>query len=300
MQTKTLIKLFLALIVLTAALLAQRYLLPKLTVKKSPYLKTVEKLKPDQVTQITLENPDSQLEITKDNISWVIDKYPAKTWQTDTLVRSLLEPTNPQLVANTSAKHQALGIDSDQATKITLQGSPRDIALLTSSSGPETYVRFDGEAQVYSLGSTPETSTDPERWYDLTITEITTTDVAQLTITHSQESFAFQKVDDQWSLANSNQQLDQDQVTNLLSNLSFFSAQSLETEITTEDLPSPQTTLTAAVTDQPSLTLQFIPQQTTEENPDYYVIKEGDPRIFVISNLTATPFLAPLSGYLQS
>jgi hypothetical protein len=302
MRTPTLLKLLAVFAILIIIILAQRFLLPRLNKSQSPYLQTVSQLTPDSVTQITLEKGDDHLNLAQDSGTWKVDQIPAKTWQIDTLVRTLLQPDSPQLIAQTTAKHQDLEVDADQATKITLKSPDRDlIPLLVGTSSSQTYVRFDGESPVYSLGTPPEISTDPQDWYDLTVTQLTAVDITKIVIHHSRESFAFERSDDQWTLKDSRQALDQDKVNSLTSNLASFTATQLDTTQTPDQLTSPTTTLEIHLKDQDQATiLNFTPQEPQSTTSQYYVTKSSDSRVFIVSNYTAQPFLAPLKDYLQS
>ncbi len=147
-----------------------------------------EGLSPDAVTAVTIEGPDTHIELRRAGAAWTVNGYAADSSAVARFWTSVDSARLGDLVARNPANHARMGVSADSTHKVTFEladGGTR--VLLVGKSGPRyptVYVRLPDDDSVYLLNSELRASVSkvlPD-WRDKRIVAVDTAGVARVSV----------------------------------------------------------------------------------------------------------------------
>lgn len=292
MKSKTLINLFLILIIAILAIIARRTWQDKQTLKPNAYLQAVSTFPKDNISQIIISNQSDSLEFQKGNGGWTVDTHRASADAVNRLLNGLLPEISPLLISTTQKQLENLGVSSESATTVKLNSGDKSLTFFTNGSS----VRLDNSLEVYTLNAMPSISFDLNSWADLKITSFNDGDIIKMTF----PQFTLAK-DDQgnWS-ADSEVKISQDAVKTYLSKLNPLTAQNLASEesLTKYNLNYPEFSLSLFGQTDNEIKLDFFASQ------DEYLVKRtivnnSEEELFIITSSQAENLNKDLDTFIE-
>lgn len=240
--------------------LVREYAVPE-SKTDSDYTEALPKMEPEAVDRVVLAGPNGTAALTKTNGQWMIEDYRADGAKAGELVKALLKPTKVELVAETSARHEQLGVASGSGTLATLKAGETTAGWwLGNSADSGNYVRLEGNDKVFALSGMPglASSTNRDDWLDKTIAAIPETEIQKLTVKNaSGASLTLVRRGSDWFEEGKETALDPTPIMPLTTNLAALVTQGLVESET--ELPKNPTLVVTVTTDKAEETLSFYP-----------------------------------------
>ena len=164
MQTKTLIKLIIALVVLIGLWQLIQYRQKSQSNQISGWgeLGTGE-VNPDNVNKIVINNGTVTLELNKPEVDWLVDGTAANINKVNELLEILKNPQS-EVISQNKDRYTELGISDDQAEKLSFwQGDSEKLTILVSSDN-SSIIRKTGHQNVYLLSTPLNLNTNISAW----------------------------------------------------------------------------------------------------------------------------------------
>lgn len=198
---------------LTGAFLAQAILVLALFMSNDTETaadsdQTLLAVSPEQITQVTLEGPDSQVILTREDQQWSLPDYYASRADGEKLDAALKELTTlergwPVAQSEDSARRFEVSEENFQR-KVTLSGSDGEIATLYLGTTPalrQIHARLNGEEAIYVVNYAAfNLPAKPEEWLDpatlsLPEPEVTSIGTSEWRIRRDGEVWSFEAAD---------------------------------------------------------------------------------------------------------
>ena len=173
----------------------------------------------DEVTQITIVLPDTDLLLEKQGTQWFVREPVNMPADSVTVARILNELGDLSLTARVTSnpdRYQVYGIDSTAST-VTLTWPDGFEEIVISRQGRDytsIYVRLGEDPNVYSTDSRVTVNQDPERWRDRMVVNTDNSPVTSATVFRQGSSYEVSMIDGAWMI--DDQPADSMQVANWL------------------------------------------------------------------------------------
>lgn len=270
------IKLLLVVFVVLVGLLAIRQYTPPRTKETSAYTEKTKAVNTQSVAAIEISNSSGSVQLKKESDTWKVNGKKADATKINSLLSSILPAAAPELIAQTDKRHKELELTDDLATKIKLDNK---LTVLTGKSGGSgAYIRFDADPTVYLLKNNPSVTSTASEWYDKTVLAIDKTKVTKITFREGNSITMLAKDGDKWKGGSKNEEIENNKVDAVLSQVSSLTAQSLFDAVKENSYPK-QANLTFTIEYDGKLeTLEFY-----KGDSDYLIKRQSDGEQFVVS-----------------
>lgn len=260
----------------------------------APYMERVYNLKPDTVNAITIRSKGEIVVLQKEKNLWKINSKKARTNRVNDLVATLLPEKNPEIVAVDTTKHQVLGVNTDDAIVITLNGKPTFYFGKPTEGG--VYVQVQGSDKVYVLPNSEASSDasimlDFASLVDMTIFSSKPEAITAILLKQNENELNLTKTTGKWVNKKTNAEISEDKISPFLYGVSFLRAHSFfQTESSTSYTQTP--TL--------SLAIEYDGKQEKIEffkgNTDYLVKRQSDKEQFVVGESDVSQLISASQG----
>ncbi len=160
MQTKTLVKLLIVLLLLVGAWQGWNYWQQKQLNQVSGWVTLSTDANADQVNKIVV---DGSLQLMKQDQQWMVDGTLAKVDLVDNFLGLLKDP-QVELVSQSQDRYTELGVDDEHAKKLSFwQGDEQKLTVLVSDNNA-ALIREQGKQNVYKLNQSLTMNTSPTYW----------------------------------------------------------------------------------------------------------------------------------------
>ena len=187
-------------------------------------------VEPGQVTGLKVtQSGQDPVELSRSGDGWELagtDGYPAISSTVTAAIEQSVTLTADRAVAASPSSHKRLKVaegDYERLAELELDGGTRHRLFLgTSPSFGTTYVRVDGQDEVYLAGlSSSDLGGSPSSWIDTTYLTVTQDLVTGLTLRNRQGTFEFAKSGTSWIMTGleTGETLDTSKVTSILSTI---------------------------------------------------------------------------------
>ncbi len=286
MTIRTLINLTLILLVGIGVLVGKSLWTEYQEKQPNEYLKTLKPFSPETITKITLSQNDQTLIIAKENVDWKIGSKSADSTKIKELLTNLMPETSPLLVAQSPEQLKNLGATQESGVNVeiaTSDGKTQQF-IIGKQTGAATIVALTAVNQAYSLLNVPTISTNPGTWYNLSIVDIDSADIKQLTFTTKGTSYTIvQNNPNEWSFEGDTTLVDNSKVNNFVMKLNPLKATSLAFEDKQKEYNQGyvETTLVITTKSGQAITLDFYKGTTdylvkSTPNGEYYTVTSYD------------------------
>ncbi|HNS52734.1 MAG TPA: DUF4340 domain-containing protein [Anaerolineae bacterium] len=188
-------------------------------------------VEPGQVTSLKVTQSGREpVEVDRSGSGWELagtDGYPAISGTVTAAIDQIVTLTADRAVATNPSSHKRLKVaedDYERLAEFELDGGTRHRLFLgTSPSYGTTYVRVEGQNEVYLAGLTSsDLGGNPSAWIDTTYLTVTQDLVTGLTLRNRQGTFEFAKSGTSWTMTGIEvgETLDASKVTTILSTIS--------------------------------------------------------------------------------
>ena len=173
----------------------------------------------DEVTQISITLPDTELKLEKEGLQWFMREPVDMPADSSTISRALTELGDLSLNARVTAnadRYEIYGIDST-ATTVTLTWPDGAEEIMISRQGRDymsIYVRIGEDPNVYSTNGRVTINQDPERWRDRKVVDTGMGTVTSARVVRQDVSYEVSLEDGTWMV--DDQPGDSLQITNWL------------------------------------------------------------------------------------
>lgn len=195
------------------------------------YLKQTAGLSTDQVSQVVVEKAENKLALKKESLGWQVETYKANQESVNQLIKNLLTPDSPELVAETNAQHKNLGVDNDNGTKITFSNGEKQVVWVVGNPAADGfYVKFNDGDAVYLVKGIPTTAVDAAigSWLDKTLAQIQESALKTMSITDKNgKTIKLVRTGGDWFEEGKQTALDPEPLTPLLTKLAALTTQGL-------------------------------------------------------------------------
>lgn len=165
----------------------------------------------EAVTSLTLSDGEgNELAITRTESGWVLadaDGFPVREEPVETLLTRFGEFEANRLVTQTEGSHARLEVAPDafnRLVELTLDDDSTERLYIGSSTtgGTATHVRVNDQPEVYLVDDLRSWEVEPDvaSWIDTLYFTVPLTSPVKLTLENANGTFAFEKVDDAWTM----------------------------------------------------------------------------------------------------
>ncbi len=260
----------------------------------APYTERVYNLKPDTVNAITIRSKGEIAVLQREKDLWRINSKKARTNRVNDLLATLLPEKNPEIVAVDTTKHQVLGVNTDDAIVITLNGKPTFYFGKPTEGG--VYVQVQGSDKVYVLPNSEASSDasimlDFASLVDMTIFSSKPEAITAIQLKQNENELNLTKTTGKWVNKKTNAEISEDKISPFLYGVSFLKAHSFfQTESSTSYTQTP--TLSLAIEyDGKQEKLDFF-----KGNTDYLVKRQSDKEQFVVGESDVSQLISASQG----
>jgi Domain of unknown function (DUF4340) len=165
-------------------------------------------VKEDEVDRVVMAPPppaDSVILVKQGPGKWEIDSAPVSDAAIHSFFAALDDSTaSSELVAQSSAVHERMGVDSAKAKRLTLFGGGKPLLQLwLGNHGPDFegyFVRLPGQPEVYLYHGTFASLADQRatEWRDPVITKLPADSITGIEVTRGKQHWAVRKDGKQW------------------------------------------------------------------------------------------------------
>jgi hypothetical protein len=275
MSNKT-ITILVAVLVALAAIWGATAYLPKLTSKPSLYAGKIKSYDKNSVRLITIKDSSGSIELKKEGGVWRVNEKNADTSKINGLIDELFPIVSPEVIAQTDKRHKEFGLTQDMATSVALDN--KLTWLIGKSVGAFVYARFDNDNNVYMLKSgTVSPSVQASDWYDKTILNFDQAKASKIVFKEVGRIITLIKKGDKWVEETRGNEVKNDKVNDVISQVSSLSAQSLYDSKKSGTYPVVPALTLIVEYDGRSETLEF-----SKGSSDYLVKRLSDGERFVV------------------
>ena len=247
------------------------------------YEKKIEGWSKEAVEKIELKKGEKQLVLVKKDEGWQLNEKKADSERVQEFLTAFLPEEKVAMIAQTSSRHEQLGVKEGEAVKVCLKKGEGELCWLAGKSEPGgLYVRFVDSDPVYLLANwQTEISLDSQEWYDKTIFEAEKSVIKRLVFEKAEESFVLVKKDGEWQVEGEEKRVEKSKVDGLLTTLSVLKAKEVVEEEKEGYSEQPVLMLTVEY-EGGSETLKFF-----KGEDDYLVERVSDGQRFLLYSTTA-------------
>ncbi|OGV96606.1 hypothetical protein A2W24_01440 [Microgenomates group bacterium RBG_16_45_19] len=279
---KVIASLLLVLFVMIGFLVIREYTKP-VDVSLTAFKQLSQNWAKESVNQVNLATGAETVTLNKTGTDWRIGEYAADSQSVNDLITQLLEPEKVELIAETNARHQDLGVDEAQAVAVTLTAGEQSLTFLIGKPLAEGYyVRGAKNDSVYLINNLPVKSTQATQndWVDKVVSRVDEAQIKKLTITQgggAKLSLLFSGGD--WFKEGSEQALDREPLAPLLNALAALTAQGLVADDTKVTAKLSRTITIETDSGTKELTFYPVDKETyavqSNERPGKYSLSQG-------------------------
>lgn len=268
--------------------------------KPNDYLKAIKAIAPDKISNIILKDSSTQLQINKEGTEWKVASKSANVAMVEDLINGVIIDSSPLLIGESEELKKKQGLTEQEAIKITIKSNNQELTLnIGPKNGSFNPIQIDGTNQIYSLRGLPNISTDANKWVNLKIVDIDSSQIKSLTFNTSWQPFTIQKQEDKsWKFSEGEDKVNQDEVEQFLLDINPFKAKELAYEQKQEEYnlaAAAEFYLTIVTDDDQSQTLEFYPGKN-----DYLIKRTPDVEYFIGTNYDAEDFKKLKGNFVMS
>lgn len=227
-RNKTIGILAVVLLVLVGVMFLKDYL-PQGETTKDEYVANTAQLSAEQVEEIVVSQGEEEVVLSNDGGEWMAQGYVADKELIKDMLLALSEPGKVQLVSETNARHDALGV-TNEASKLTIRSPGSELVLFMGESGKGgRYVRFEGQDKVYVIEGLTSvmSSTDAADWVSKTVVEVDESNVTKVKVVQATGTVELEQRDGDWYELGDETPLDRTKFSAMLNTLNSFVTQGL-------------------------------------------------------------------------
>jgi hypothetical protein len=163
----------------------------------------------DSADSVVITRPaDTTRLVRGDSASWTVNAHPASQSAIQELFTALADTTRwTERVANRSASHSALGVDSAKGSRVRIVRGDSTVAeLVQGNRGPGLdggYFRAAGDSAVYLVGGNlaQVLEKSEDEWRDRRIVGVAADSVVRIEVSRGKRSYAVRRDGGRWLLA---------------------------------------------------------------------------------------------------
>lgn len=268
----------LLLVLLVLLLIGGYYYWPK-TPPKTIDLKNIS----SQIDHINIQRGELKYQLVKSNDRWLLASEantPANQEAIGQLLNALAGLNLDQPFSQNPAKQAGFQVDDKGWRLDLLTGEQKNIGLIVGKYGPawpSSFVRLENSDNVYLVNVPLTQILEQSEWQDLVIAQISDSKIQKIEWVGK---MAIEKKDNSWIATQPKSvNIDENKLQPVLSALANFSALSIASEQKSEiEKKVAVLTIKVSTADQ-----QIVISFWSQNNDQYYAIRQGDERVFLIS-----------------
>ncbi len=259
--------------------------------KATPFLNTNDK---QEINQLSIIINNLEQKVTLKDEQWLVEtsnNVPADQLLIEAIINKSLSLERTELVSKNEINQAQFGVD-EKGIKVSINNKDEVIAdFYVGKAGPDflsTYIRKAGEPYVYLYPENIRQTFNQPELRDLTILTIGKDSIAKIEGRENGNGLVVERQEDKWVITKPLRvELSETAMTPLLTLLSNFKAVDvnlgLEEELTGFNSPAKRFIITANEQDTTILVGNIITNGNPQDNTKYYLQKEGDERVFTIT-----------------
>jgi len=276
----------------------------KSAAKESSYLG----VNPDKISILEIKEKENRVRLIRENNGWFVEKEGKKAKADSSLVERALSKVKElkgDIVSKNPEKYKIFEVTEDKSTILTFLSSEKEtlLTLFLGKRGPDfssNYVRKAGNEEVYLVGSylKPQFHTDFKRWRNKKVLFFESKDAYYLELISPSDTLIFTKTDTGWTTKSFEEPLDTLKVSQAVRALSRLSSYDFADTVSLEDagLTNPSLIANVELTNGTRYTLKV--GNLKGENK-YYVKREGDETIYLVSKYAVERFKKPKEEFIK-
>lgn len=260
-----------------------------------------------QVDQISIFIDGDEFKLTKSDTGWTIGDLPASQKKIQDLFDALSQMTNPILVSNNQEKLSTYGLADGREIRLNLGAGDSQETMFVGAAGSRSgtfYFKKDGDDSVFQVEGNLRTTlaNTSTYWQDTLLSDTDPSQIRSVTYYYSDSdsvSIGFDAEEKRWfwSQADKKAVLNQQIESQVTQALDPLEATSIAEESVVEGLnfDNPDRKMVIKNTNGESTTLLFLANEK-----DWFVTKQGDDRIFVITDFAFNKFFPEKEELIKS
>ena len=196
------------------------------------------KIEADSLTQIVINTfGTGEVRLEKEDSRWVVlsaENTPANQDRVDDVIRTTVELTREDLISTNPEKHVNLKVDGSGTRVMVYQGESLAADYYIGQVGPDfysTYVRKEGEEQVYLVYRVLTSVVNPLEWRDLAVFDFNSNDVITVGVEYEGQVYKLEKKDDMWIISGDVRKVDSSKVQDFVYQLASLTADDLKMDV---------------------------------------------------------------------
>lgn len=240
-SNKTILALLLVIGVLAGVFVLQQWLVTRNGQEGQIYVKQLEHINKDNVTEIKLQKRGQSLVFKKEADRWTSGEALGDAVVLNALVADLLSPDDLTLISQNSEQHVTYEVTDETATVVSLVSSSgeKKIYVGAPASG-NYYLRIDGSNEVWGVQSMTDKISDVSlaQWLDKRLLSVDEEAINTLVFEKSGNTITLQQRDKNWFIDGGEQQLDKATFSDLLMQLESLVAVGIIDDATLSEFPA--------------------------------------------------------------